>query len=207
MKSDRGMITLMTVFSGIAALMCLLVGLQLLSLESKIGQAIPNGLAGSDLQLTQWQTEVHTGAIMSLGAGVLVFLFGIRHHSTAGKPRRKRAPQAGAGSSTIDLESLSVRVFEIDAEDRSVEITSDDDDDAAPAPAPGDEQAQIVWHPLDDQEDDPQAPRPAGDSADSIVQSIQDAALPGAAGNQSPLPGGHSLQSFLSRILRRRGRS
>ena len=195
------MITLMTVFSGIASLMCLLVGLQLLSLDSQIGQAIPNATAGADLQFTRWQTEVHTGAIMSLGAGVLILLFGIRHHYTAGKPGGKRSPQAGAPA--IDLESLSIRVFEVDQEDRSVEITSTDDT----VPKPEGQQPKIVWHPLAGQEDEPhQAPPPVGDLADSIVQSIQDTAWPETAKNRSRHPGRPVRRSFLDRFIRRRGR-
>ena len=199
MKSDRGMVTLMTVFSGIASLMCLLVGLQLLSLESQIGQASAHGLAGSDLQFAQWRTQAHTGAIMSLGAGVLVFLFGIRHHSTAGKPGRKRLAQnTGPGSSTIDLESLSVRVFEVDAEDQTVEITSGDDTE----PEASGNQPKIIWHPLVDQEADlAKEAGPAADPADSIVQSIQEASSRDPNRNIPPSARGRLRNSFLGRFI------
>ena len=202
MKSDRGMVTLMTVFSGIASLMCLLVGLQLLSLESQIGQASAHGLAGSDLQFAQWRTQAHTGAIMSLGAGVLVFLFGIRHHSTAGKPGRKRLAQnTGPGSSTIDLESLSVRVFEVDAEDQTVEITSGDDTE----PEASGNQPKIIWHPLVDQEADlAKEAGPAADPADSIVRSIQEASSRDTHRNNPHFGTDRPWKSFLGRIIRRR---
>jgi len=201
MKSDRGMVTLMTVFSGIASLMCLLVGLQLLSLESQIGQASAHGLAGSDLQFLQWRNQVHTGAIMSLGAGVLVFLFGIRHHSTAGKPGRERLGQnTGPGSSTIDLESLSVRVFEVDAEDQTVEITSGDDTE----PEASGEQPKIIWHPLDDQEADLEKEAgPVADPADSIVQSIQEASSRDPNRNIPPFAIGRLRNSFLGRFIKK----
>ncbi len=202
MKSDRGMITLMTVFSGIASLMCLLVGLQLLTLESQIRQAVSQGSAGADIPFTRWQTEVHTGAIMALGAGVLILLFGIRHHYTARKSGGKRSPEdmSSAMGSAIELDSLSVRVFEVDQEDRSVEITSAADT----VPEPDDKQPKIVWHPLEDSPH--QVSRPVGDPADSIVQSIQDSVWPGSAPNQSPQAGRHPGRSFLDRIIRRRGR-
>ncbi len=191
----------MTVFSGIASLMCLLVGLQLLSLESQIGQAIPKATPGAEFQFTRWQTEAHTGAIMSLGAGILILLFGIRHHYTAGKPGGKRSPESGG--SAMDLESLSVRVFEVDQENRSVEITSADDT----VPEHGRQQPKIVWHPLSGQEDDPHQPAPpVCDPADSIVQSIQDAVWPETAKNRSRHPDRQARKSFLGRIIRRRGR-
>lgn len=203
MKSDRGMVTLMTVFSGIASLMCLLVGLQLLSLESQIGQASSLGVPGSDLQFMRWRTEVHTGAIMSFGAGILVFLFGLRHLSTSGNPGRGRSSETGTDSSTIDLESLSVRVFEVDAEDQTVEISSGGDTE----PKASGEQPKIVWLPLDDQETDlDKEAGPTADPADSIVRSIQEASARDSNRNNPPFATDRSWKSFLGRIIRRRRR-
>ena len=47
MKTERSMGTLMTVFSGVAALLCLLSGLQLFALESQIDQASDNLTEGA----------------------------------------------------------------------------------------------------------------------------------------------------------------
>lgn len=200
MKSERGMATLMTVFSGIAALMCLLVGLQLLSLESQIGRAAVPEASGADSPFSEWQAEVHTGAIMSLGAGVLVFLFGLRHLATTRSSARKRTSTADGDDTLLDLESLSVRIFEVDEEDRSFEITSGED---APF-EPDNEQPQILWHPLNDQEDDVQPdPVAAGDPAESILQSIQEAAPHGVGRNSVSRADRTVRKSWLDRLLGR----
>ena len=105
----------MTVFSGVAALMCLLVGLQLLFLESQLGHAAGSGSGDGDLQFRQWEALAHTGAIMSLGAGVLILLFGVRHHTATGQTRKNRLRDRNRVTSNADLESVSVRIFEVDA--------------------------------------------------------------------------------------------
>jgi hypothetical protein len=193
MKIDHGMDTLMTVFSGMAALMCLLVGLQLFALEARIGQAAAGGLPGADFQFRQWQASVHMGAVMSLGAGALVFLFGLRHQRTAGMAGRRRLPPADPASQALDMESLSVRVFEVDDADRSVEIIAGDPVPASILPPP----RPIVWHPLDETEDAPPTldPGRAVNPADSIVQSIREAAAHGRPA---------ARESFLDRLRRRR---
>lgn len=199
MKSDRGMGTLMTIFSGIAALMCLLVGLQLLFLESQIGQAVDPGPATQDQQFRQWKALAHTGAIMSLGSGVLIFLLGLRQHSSTGQARKNRLRYEDPVLSSVDLESLSVRVFEVDAEDRSVEITPRADDQRLQESRP----RPPVSLPPDDQEP---TPMPKADLADSIVRSIREAAAPDSGRSAFPPATSHSLASSLGRLFRRRRR-
>jgi hypothetical protein len=203
MKSEHGMTTLMTVFSGTAALMCLLVGLQLLSLESQIGRAAVPEASGADSPFSQWQAEVQTGAIMSLGAGVRVFLFGLRHLSTTRNSARKRKSTSDMEESALDLESLSVRIFEVDEEDRSFEITSGDEATFEP----DNEQPSILWHPLNDLENDVQPdPVSAGDPAESIVQSIQEAA-PHGVGRHTVSRAARSVRkSWRDRLFGRRSR-
>ena len=200
MKSERGITTLMTVFSGIAALMCLLVGLQLLSLESQIGRAAVPEASGADSPFSQWQAEVHTGAIMSLGAGVLVFLFGLRHLSTTRNSARKQTSTVDNDESPLDLESVSVRIFEVDEEDRSFEITSGEKTTFEP----DHEQPRIHWHPLNDLDNEvPPDPASAGDPAESIVQSIQEAA-PHEVGHNSGSRTKRSVRkSWLDRLFGR----
>jgi hypothetical protein len=199
MKSDRGMGTLMTVFSGIAALMCLLVGLQLLFLQSQIGQAVDPGLADPDQQFRQWKALAHTGAVMSLGAGVLIFLFGLHHLTTTGQARKNRLQKEDPVSSTADLESVSVRVFEVDAEDRSVEITPHTDDRPLHESRP----RSPVSPPPVDQEPDQE---PQADPTDSIVRSIRAAAVPDSGRSTFPCATGFSLPSYLCRLFGRRPR-
>ncbi len=197
MKSENGMVTLMTVFSGVAALMCLLVGVQLLFLESQIGQAAQPGQMDPELQFDQWKMLAHTGAIMSLGAGVLIFLFGLRHFTTTGQVRKNRRRDEDPLMSTVDLESLSVRIFEVDEEDRSIEITLNENDrlDEKIQPLP-----RVPLSP-DDQESDPE---PVGDATDSIVNSIREAAVPGSGRTTGSTPTGLFWPSFLDRLFRRR---
>ncbi len=201
MKSDRGMETLMTVFSGIAALMCLLVGFQLLSLETQIGQAIDSGPTKMDQQFPLWKAQAHTGAIMSLGAAILVFLFGLRHHVTSGQARKKPPRDDDPAFSTVDLETVSVRVFEVDDEDYSVEITPSADDhqppESRPLPSvplpPGDH--KLALEPDQEHMTDP---------TDNIIQSIRDAGTPGSGRSTLPPATGRFLPSFFGWIFRRR---
>ncbi|MCK9996081.1 MAG: hypothetical protein KAH56_07355 [Candidatus Krumholzibacteria bacterium] len=197
MKSENGMVTLMTVFSGVAALMCLLVGIQLLFLESQIGQAVYPGQVDPEMQFEQWKMLAHTGAIMSFGAGVLIFLFGLRHLTTSSQVRKNRQHDIDPVISTVDLESVSVRIFEVDAEDRSIEITLNEDDrmDENIRPLP-----RAPLSP-DDQESNPE---PMGDATDSIVDSIREAATPGSGQATGSSTTGLFWPSFLGRLFRRR---
>ncbi len=194
---------LMTVFSGVAALMCLLVGLQLLFLESQIGQAVDPGLTAPDQQFRQWKAMVHTSAIMSLGAGVLIFLFGLRHHATTGQVRKNRLRDTDPAMSTGDIESVSVRIFEIDTEDRSVEITPGADDRRGHQPQP----RPPVSTPTGGQCPDPMPDQePVDDQTDSIVRSIRAAAVPTSDRSDFPPATGNFLPSFLVRLFRHRRR-
>ena len=123
MKSDTGMGTLITVFSGIAALKCLLVGLQLFFLETQTAQAVAPGATDAEYQFDQWRAQAHTGAIMSLGAGALILILGLRHLASTGQARNQRSPDEEPVLSQVDLDSVSVRVFEVDARDQTIEIT------------------------------------------------------------------------------------
>jgi hypothetical protein len=197
MNSEKGMVTLMTIFSGVAALMCLLVGLQLLFLESQIGQAVVPGQVDPDLPFRQWKMLAHTGAIMSLGAGVLIFLFGLRNLTMAGQTVTKRRPYQDPVMSTLDLESVSVRIFEVDEEDRSIEITLTEDDrlaDHSPRPA----QAPFA---TENHDFDLEL---VGDPTDSIMKSIHDAATPGSGRTAVSSATGPFWPSFFDRLFRRR---
>lgn len=181
----------MTVFSGVAALMCLLVGIQLFFLASQIGQAALVDASGSNQQFRLWQAEAHTGAIMSLGAGVLIFLFGLRQYTASGKSRKRRMWDDDPAALQNDLESLSVRIFEVDDEDRSVEVETFEDIAALSPPT---HRAGIWEEPVDLESDS----EPVGDPTDTIMQSIDEAVGPRTRPAQS-------RQSFMKR-LRRLGR-
>lgn len=198
MKHERGMGTLMTVFSGVAALMCLLVGLQLLHLESRIGQKAAQDLAGGGAHYRQWKVEVHTGAVMSLGAGVLVFLFGLRNRAASARSAANRSREQESIEVSDDLESLSVRIFEVGADDRSIEVTGipevPDELDFIPAPT--------VWAPLAEEDPEPDPVAPTGEyTADSILKSIHEAAGPSKSSGSRPSHG-TAWKSFLARIFR-----
>ncbi len=197
MKSDKGMATLMTVFSGVAALMCLLVGLQLFFLESQIGQAANPGAGDPEIQFGQWKMLAHTGAIMSLGAGILIFLFGLRHLTSARQTVWNQRHDEDPAMSMVDLESVSVRIFEVDEEDRSIEITLTEDDRLVGKTPP------VPHAPLstEDQETDLE---PIGDPTDSILESIQEAAAPGSGQTAGSSASGHFWTSFINRFFRLR---
>jgi hypothetical protein len=208
MKSDPGMGTLLTVFSGIAALMCLLVGFQLFFLESQIGQAVELGSAEPEHQFNQWRAQAHTGAIMSLGAGVLIFFLGLRHLIATGPRRENRPSDQEPVLPTVDLDSVSVRVFEVDARDHSVEITPGADDPGVPDPRPHESRPQKA----DLQESGSQLHpdlgsdiEPMADPADTIVRSIRAAtAAPGP--RTGPLASGFFRSFNLGRFFRNRRR-
>ena len=191
MKFERGMGTLMTVFSGIAALMCLLVGLQLLFLEARMGQAADRAPAGADGHYRQWKDEVRTGAVMSFGAGVLVFLFGLRHTATRNRAGVPITGDQEPGDLDGDLESLSIRVFEVDQEDRTVEITGPETETGRREYSP----PTIAWAPLTGEEPGQETEETQlGDPTDSILDSIQ-----AATGSQVDRePGSHRLISLKS---------
>jgi hypothetical protein len=212
MKSVAGMGTLMTVFSGIAALMCLLVGFQLFFLESQIGQATGPGKVDSEHQYRQWAAQAHTGAIMSLGAGLLIFLLGLRHLTATSQGDQNPPPNAEPESlSSGDLESLSVRVFEVDASDRSVEITPGEED------SPVSEDQPIFSRPpsADDRSTYPDLQtelalegdlEPPADPTETIVQSIRDAANPHQIRTSFPGSSRFAVFSSLARLFRIRRR-
>ncbi len=199
MKSEKGMGTLITVFSGVAALMCLLVGLQLLFLESQIGQAAGTGSADGDLQFRQWEALAHTGAIMSFGAGVLILLFGVRHHIATGPTRTNRLRDQDRVMPTADLESLSVRIFEVDAQDRTIEITPGE---AKPRML---EPVQRYCAPLPCGAQEPDS-EPIGNATDSIVQSINEASEIDPTPTTAPPAAPHLRKSFFDRLFRRQRR-
>lgn len=199
MKSEKGMGTLITVFSGVAALMCLLVGLQLLFLESQIGQAVGTGSTDGDLQFRHWEAQAHTGAIMSFGAGVLILLFGVRHHTATGQTRNNRLRDKDRVMSTADLESVSVRIFEVDSQDRTVEITPGKAEPRALEPV----QRYYAPPPPGDQEPDSE---PIGNATDSIVQSIHEASEIDPTRTPTPPAARHLRKSFFDRLFRRQRR-
>lgn len=178
MKSDSGMGTLITVFSGIASLMCLLVGVQLLFLESQIGQAGNLSAADLDHQVVQWRAQAHMGAIMSLGAGALIFLLGLRSLATTGQARTILSPQEDDALSTVDPDSLTVRVFEVDARDQSIEITPEAEVLPGPPSRPGATESRAPEHHESGPAFQPEMDTDIEsliDPTDTIIQSIQDA--------------------------------
>lgn len=185
--------TLMTVFSGVAALMCLLVGLQLLSLETRIDQAAESG----NTQFKQWGDEVHTGAVMSFGAGALILLFGLRHQATRSRSASRRPSPPQGDDEATDLDSLSIRIFEVDAEDRTIEITDPEEEfgeiEFQPEPR--------IWAPLaEDGQDNAGPPADAGDPTDSILNSIMEASGSNVPDRRNP-PADKPARSFWSRIF------
>jgi hypothetical protein len=193
MKLDRGMGTLMTAFSGIAALMCLLVGLQLLSLETRIRREADQSGSHPVNHLRQWENEVHTGAVMSFGAGLLILLFGVRHQATR---RRERTSLSGGRARNDDPEapdSWSVRIFEVEDDAAPVEITDGGDEIGEPSPAP----EPAVWAPLAEDDLDPGLENHTN-PAESILDSIHE-----ATGTGPDRPSARPRKSFWNRIFRR----
>jgi hypothetical protein len=197
MKLERGMGTLMTVFSGVAALMCVLVGLQLLFLEARIGRAADQAIADSDAHYRQWQGEVQTGAVMSFGAGILILLFGLRHQATRGRSANPRASRQENEDQPADLDTLSIRIFEVDEEDRSIEITSPDEEPDEFDFDPGPRQ----WAPLaEDDPGTPPGPPGPGDSTDSILKSISEATGSEVVADRRA-PARKSAKSFWAKVF------
>lgn len=201
MKTERSMGTLITMFSGLAALLCLLSGLQLFSLESQIDQAGDKGSVNSGPQLRNWKAQAHHGAVMSLGAGVLIFLFGLRHHATTVQAGKRPAGGEDPYPSSIDPESLTIRVFESDEDDRYVEVSDESDNSGwseppptAPVPSPSPRKPAV------DLEYDVE---PEADPTDTIVESIHKAVAPGDAPQSGTGPKKAHL-SFWGRFFSRR---
>jgi len=186
--------TLMTVFSGMAALLCLLVGLQLFVLEAEIGRAAPHDHPDSRLQFRQWQAQAHTGAVMSLGAGVLIFLFGLRQHSSTVKAKKNNPGNGDPRQRSIDPESLSIRVFESDTADRFVEISPEPDDTEQSKPQ------KPITLPTDPTPGTAPDVEPESDPTDSIVQSIREA-LDNEAGRDSISRSGRRRLSYFRRLF------
>ena len=185
----------MTVFSGLAALLCLLVGLQLLALESHIGQVSDEGPANSGLQLRNWKAQAHNGAVMSLGAGVLIFLFGLRHHTTTVLAGKRPGGGEDPLSSSIDPQTLTIRVFESAEDDRYVEISDGSElEPAPPLPAISSRRSPV------DLDNDVE---PEADPTDTIVESIQQAVARGAVPEPGARPG-RPRRSFIGRLFGRR---
>lgn len=188
MISERSTGTLVTAFSGVAALMCLLAGVQLFILQSQIGQAADLLPAGSDGHFRLWSAEARSGAVMSLGAGVLILLFAIRHH-LATRPGRGAGQVGTEDFRGTDIESVSVRVFEVDDLNQTVEVTREPE---PPADQPGKPWAEP--HHLPDEE-----PQPF-DPTETIVRSIHAASTPGQGTSTISLP--KPRKSLLNNILR-----
>jgi hypothetical protein len=206
MKQDASMGTLMTVFSGVATLMCLLVGLQLFFLESQISQAAEQGIPAPEDQFRHWRAQAHTGGIMALGAGALIFLFGLRNLTSRARVIPDQPSDSEQQRSIVDIDSVSVRVFEVDAADRSVEITPGTE---TPGPKTSSPPAPVfpvqVESTFDTTSLEESVPGPESqvDPTDTIIQTIRDAA--------SAVPHRRSVirlpeflrLTFLSRLFRR----
>jgi hypothetical protein len=204
MKTERSMGTLMTVFSGMAALLCLLVGLQLLVLEKQIEQADARSYPGYVLQLRQWKDQAHTGAVMSLGAGVLILLFALRHNATTIKAGKSSSRWGDSPPATIDPDTLSIRVFESDAADHYVEISSEAG--APDRPGPGNSIPRPIRPaPVADSSLETDL-EPEADPADSIVEFINQTVAPENSGAHPSGPN-PPRPSFIGRLFgsRRRG--
>lgn len=200
--------TLLTVFSGIAALMCLLVGFQLFYLESQIGQAAGSEPVVSEDNFRHWAAQAHTGAIMSIGAGFLIFLLGLRHLTATKQGAKNPPPDEGSATvSAENLDSLSVRVFEVDASDRSVEITPGQED---PATSEATSHLSLLRDTTTHHGGTEPQPElalegdlePPADPTDTIVQSIREASDRHQSGAFSIGTSRFHGFSFLSRLFR-----
>ena len=185
--------TLMTAFSGIAALMCLLVGLQLLTLETRIRREADQTGSLQVNHLRQWGNEVHTGAVMSFGAGLLILLFGVRHQATRRRDRTNPSGGQAQDDNAEATDSWSVRIFEVEDDAAPVESTDGRDEFRAPAPAP----EPAVWAPLAEDDLGPELQNPS-DPTDSILDSIHEATGTGPA-----RPSARPRKSLWNRIFRR----
>jgi hypothetical protein len=115
--------TVVSALSGVAGLVCLLTGLQLWILGEEFGRILQQDPTAAASLLGQWQTQARMAAAMSIGAGALVFLLvarQINHHRWAGRPRDPQMDQEADSSPEID--TISVRVFEVDTLNRAHEV-------------------------------------------------------------------------------------
>ena len=136
---------------------------------------------------------------MSLGEGVLILLFGGGHPTTTGQTRNILMRDKDRVMSTADLDSVSVRIFEVDSQDRTVEITPG----KAETPAIEPVQRYSAPPPPGGQEPDSE---PIGNATDSIVQSIREACVPGSTPTTAPPAAPHLRKSFFDRLFRRQRR-
>jgi hypothetical protein len=118
----------------VAAVVCLLVGIQLLLLGAEIGTWIQADPEAHDPATGAWQALVHVSGLLALVAAGLVLLLVVAHRQ-GWHTRNARFADGGQ-----DIEDVSVRIFEVDSLEQAFEVTSGDEsrriDRTAPAKTP-----------------------------------------------------------------------
>jgi len=168
----------------VAAVVCLLVGVQLLLLGGEIGYLLEQAPGSVDPASEAWRNLVRVSGWLSLLAGGLVLLLVTAHRRGWRPPGPETRHAAGPGP---DRDVL-VRIFEIDDGGRSVEVA------AGPAGTPA--RARRASTP----------PQPLGSPEDSsrmILEQID--AVSGAP--PRPAPRRPSWKAFLRRLVGRKNRS
>jgi hypothetical protein len=183
--------TVVTALSGVAGIVCLMTGLQLWFLGDEFGRILQQDPAAASGLLAQWQVQARMASAMSIGSGALVFLLVIRHIAT-GKQLASRTQAAGRPDTgdADEIESISVRIFEVDAHNRTSEIG------AEPHPLPPPKRPLRLKTVKTD------LPSPV-DQTESIIRNIHEVAETGA---DSPAPGAAPPDrlAFLRRLFFRR---
>ena len=108
----------------VAALVCLLVGLQLLLLGTEIHALLESAPGSMDTTASAWKNLIQVSGWLSLFAAGLVLVLVVSER----REWRRSAADAPPGGRTgaEDLDDLSVRIFEVDAANRMVEVTGDE---------------------------------------------------------------------------------
>jgi hypothetical protein len=126
MITRTGISTLASGGGIVAAVVCLLVGLQLLLLGSEIHSLLEFYSGSMDIPATAWKNLIQVSGWLSIVASGLVLFLVISER--LGWSRSKSGEYRVKLGNGEEIEDLSVRIFEVDASNRMIEITEPDED-------------------------------------------------------------------------------
>ena len=184
MLSRKGIGTLASGGGIVAAVVCGLVGVQLLLLAAEIGTLPADpALAGPGaLPAAAWQALIRVSAWLSLLAGVLVVLLVAVHRSGSRRP----APDSDRPGADDLIEDITVRIYEFEGSGDAVEVAPQ-----GPGPRLHLERPHLAKSVFDSAEDE----------SASILEQIE-----GLSGDD-PAPPRPSWRAFLRRFGRGADRS